>query len=159
MLSNACSIGKVINMLDVIRAGIDYGLDAGVRVFFVNLTSGNNGRDVWLSFLELIECIKDLDINFDWFAVETDEGNGVVHLLIRNCFLPVEWFSSKWSIIHGSFYVRKYEITVNDGIGIYLATQLNILNCDCSEGWLPVITKENKRSFLSSLDGFNKKLF
>jgi len=39
---------------------------------------------------------------FEYFKVETNEGNGVLHILYRGPYLPHAWVSSVWSEIHNS---------------------------------------------------------
>ena len=39
---------------------------------------------------------------FEYFKVETSEGNGVLHIVYRGSYLPHSWVSSSWSEIHNS---------------------------------------------------------
>ncbi len=39
---------------------------------------------------------------FEYFKVETNEGNGVLHILYRGSYLPHSWISSVWAEIHNS---------------------------------------------------------
>jgi hypothetical protein len=40
--------------------------------------------------------------SFEYFKVETNEGNGVLHILYRGSYLPHSWISSTWMEIHNS---------------------------------------------------------
>jgi hypothetical protein len=40
--------------------------------------------------------------HFEYFKVETNEGNGVLHIVYRGSYLPHSWISSVWSEIHNS---------------------------------------------------------
>jgi hypothetical protein len=39
---------------------------------------------------------------FEYFKVETNEGNGVLHIVYRGSYLPQSWLSTVWTEIHNS---------------------------------------------------------
>ena len=52
--------------------------------------------------------------NFEYFKVETNEGNGVLHIVYRGSYLPYSWISSVWSEIHNSPIVNIKLLDFND---------------------------------------------
>jgi hypothetical protein len=51
---------------------------------------------------------------FEYFKVETSEGNGVLHIVYRGSYLPHSWVSSSWSEIHNSPIVNIKLLNFND---------------------------------------------
>jgi hypothetical protein len=52
--------------------------------------------------------------HFEYFKVETNEGNGVLHIVYRGSYLPHSWISSVWSEIHNSPIVNIRLLDFND---------------------------------------------
>ena len=63
--------------------------------------------------------------SFDYFKVETNEGNGVLHILYRGSYLPYSWLSSVWSEIHNSPIVNIKLLNLHDSIktSCYIVSQ------------------------------------
>jgi len=142
------------------------------KIFWVDLTTDSGvDSDIWSDFLLLLSEIKVFYPEFGWFAVCTSEGNGVVHFLIKNVFLFQEWYESHWSKIHGSYVVRRREVTRDlfvdgvlrdgyDSCSVYLSTQDCVEHIDFSDMWFSdKRVLESAYKFKSSLDGLNKRLF
>ncbi|MBA7706146.1 hypothetical protein ES703_114993 [subsurface metagenome] len=78
---------------------------------------------------------------FDYIAIKTAEGNGVIHILYAGDFLPQSWLSDSWLAIHGAFIVdiRK---TYGSKRGIagylcqYCAGQHKFIRYSWSWGWV-----------------------
>lgn len=43
--------------------------------------------------------------NFNYIAVRTLEGYGVIHILYRGSYIPHSWIVDNWNELHGSFIV------------------------------------------------------
>lgn len=52
--------------------------------------------------------------HIEYFKVETNEGNGVLHIVYRGSYLPHAWISSMWSEIHNSPIVNIKLLDYND---------------------------------------------
>lgn len=117
------------------------GLSDGKKHFMIHLTSDDGVlTDVWNDFLLLIAKIEDVcGKKVECFAVETDEGNGVIHFIIKDVFLPRAFYAHHWAKIHRSYIVRfnevKCSVSSYDSVAVYLATQCNIMNVWHSPFW------------------------
>ena len=58
------------------------------------------------------EYFKTFD--FEYFKVETNEGNGVLHILYRGSYLPYDFLVDNWQEIHNSWDVNIMKINLND---------------------------------------------
>lgn len=143
------------------------------KVFWIDLTTDSGvSSNIWSDFLSLLSEIESLyPDGFGWFAVQTDEGNGVIHFLIKNVYLPADYYSNVWSRIHHSYIVRKREVVKDlfvdgvlrdgfDSCSVYLSTQDFVERIDFSDLWFSdVRLLELAYKFKSSVDGCNKRLF
>lgn len=39
---------------------------------------------------------------FEYWKIKTLEGNGVMHIVYKGCFIPQKWLSKQWDEMHGS---------------------------------------------------------
>jgi hypothetical protein len=64
-------------------------------------------------------------MQFAYFKVETDEGNGVLHTTYKGDFLPHTWLVDNWTDIHNSWDVNIKEINTKDtkGAAAYVVSQ------------------------------------
>jgi hypothetical protein len=53
-------------------------------------------------------------LTFDYFKVETSEGNGVLHILYRGDYLPYNFLVDNWSDIHNSFDIHIMNVDLSD---------------------------------------------
>jgi hypothetical protein len=58
------------------------------------------------------ELLKNF--NFEYFKVETNEGNGVLHILYRGSWLPYSFLVDNWQDIHLSFDVNIKKVDLSD---------------------------------------------
>jgi len=139
-------------------------------VFHISLTTDNDVLlDIHESFCKLLNEIYKVYKHFRFCYVITDEGNGVIHLLLNDVFLPVEWFSNFWSKFHNSYIVRRFLVDFSRivDLSVYLSTQDCIVDLGCSCDWLNILGSEMNVvdvadvsfAFKSSVDGFNRRLF
>jgi len=112
-----------------------------VDVFHLVLTSAKGlvGHDLHVDFLKLVDEVR-ISSSFEYVAVFTSEGHGVVHCLFHGCYLPKYWFESKWSDIHHSFKV-------------YLAFGINPYKGSL-DSFRSVWLFEDLAKYLSSQNGF-----
>ena len=93
-----------------------------------------------MSFKSMLEPVR-----FEYLAVFTDEGEGVVHCVYVGDYLPVEWIRDLWSDIHQAYGVniRFVRSCYNPGglagylITQYVGKQNAIRHYQMSKGWLP----------------------
>ena len=125
-------------MYNFIMKGLESADCNNESVFHVSLTTANDVLlDIYDSLSKLLNEIYKIYGHFRFCYVVTDEGNGVIHLLLNNVFLPVGWFSNKWSKIHHSYIVRRFLVDFNKivNLSVYLSTQDCIVNFGCSCDW------------------------
>lgn len=138
----------------------------GKKCFNVLLTSSNEScNNVVDDFFTLLSQISFVVPSFDYFAVVTSEGNGVVHLVLVDVFLPSEWFQDKWAKIRRSYICRKEEVCYDgsdkniDALSHYFINQRDIVDIFMSEGFSNMLNTVNFSSSPSlSLDGVNRRL-
>ena len=144
-----------------IRDGLIKAFNENAVVNHIVLTSPvNNVNSLYDDFKLFIDKINlECDSNFGYFAIFTNEGNGVVHLVTKNCFLSKDILSNYWSKIRHSIYVRKKFVDSKDyriKLTNYMISHSYALDVDCSKNWL---CDENDIVFgFNSNDGLNKKL-
>jgi len=70
------------------------------------------------------------NFSFEYFKVETNEGNGVLHILYRGSYLPYNFLSDNWFDIHLSFDVNIKKIDNSNSksascyvVGQYVSSQ------------------------------------
>jgi hypothetical protein len=77
----------------------------------------------------------------DYFALRTNEGNGVLHILLNGGFIPQSWLSRSWFEIHGADIVDIRALyggsrrIANYLISGYLSRQ-SFERMSCSWGWV-----------------------
>ena len=159
-------------MYDLILDGLN-SLSDGKKCFWIDLTTDKGVKsDIWSDFMVLLSEIESVyPDGLSWFAVQTNEGNGVIHFLIKEVYLPSSFYEGHWSRIHKSFMVRRREVVkdliksdgVYDGfdtVGVYFSTQNLVERVDFSDLWFSdksLLVSAYK--FKSSFDGLNKRLF
>ena len=52
--------------------------------------------------------------NFEYFKVQTNEGNGVLHILYRGSYLPQSFLVDNWTDIHNSWDLNIKKINLSD---------------------------------------------
>jgi hypothetical protein len=52
--------------------------------------------------------------NFEYFKVNTAEGNGVLHITYRGSYLPYNFIVDNWQDIHLSFDINIQKVNLND---------------------------------------------
>lgn len=138
------------NIVDFGFDGLKYSELVNENVFHLVLTSasGCGHKSLRDHFFELLNRLKDISKrDYEYLAVYTNEGNGVIHVLIKDCFLPREWFTHHWGKIHGSYIVRKDIVDYNglkrnkSAMAKYLGGQREIIDFDVSEDFAPVYYK------------------
>lgn len=121
------------------------GLRSHKKVFHIVLTSSDQskGLDIVNSFYSLMGLLTEkTKKTYEYFAVYTnEEGKDYIHLLLADCFLPKEWFTNYWSIIHKSWIVSKDEVVNSKksyvDLSVYLSTQDCIVDIMVSSNWIP----------------------
>lgn len=97
---------------------------------FLTLTSGQHSPDIRLSWQHLVGRIRRLtgaallqdgyltgddmnkygslvdELKFEYFAVFTDEGLGVIHVIYAGDFIPFQWLQDTWIDIHTAYGVN-----------------------------------------------------
>lgn len=151
-------------MFNLLEKGLRFADYNNEKVFHISLTTDNGvNLDIVYSLELLLESIYKVVGRFKFFYVITDEGCGVVHLLLNEVYLPIEWFSNHWSRIHKSYIVRRFMVDYSrfEDLCVYLATQENIMDIGCACDWMPTVEEINEVSYIykSSVDGKNKRLF
>lgn len=62
---------------------------------------------------------------FEYFKVETSEGNGVLHILYRGSYLPYNFLVDNWSDIHNSWEINICKVNMEDirNASLYVVSQ------------------------------------
>jgi len=65
------------------------------------------------------------NFSFEYFKVETNEGNGVLHILYRGNYLPYSFLVDNWTDIHNSWDINIKKIDLEDpkGASCYVVSQ------------------------------------
>jgi len=65
------------------------------------------------------------NFNFEYFKVETSEGNGVLHILYRGSYLPYSFLVDNWQTIHNSWdlNIKKIDTSKPKDSALYVVTQ------------------------------------
>lgn len=85
--------------------------------------------------------LRKFNVDIPYFCVRTNEGNGVLHLVVRtNAYIPQRWLSSAWSEIHDSPYVfikRPPKHIANYVVSQYVSSQeSSFVRCSWSHSWV-----------------------
>lgn len=99
---------------------------------FVTFTTSDTAKknDISRDIDVLIKRIRRIDSNFQYWKINTNEGNGVIHLLYKGKYITHDWLVYNWNAIHNSYIVdiRKCDNDLN--IAAYLVNQyLSNQNC------------------------------
>jgi len=96
-----------------------------VFLIFITLTTAPNakGYDLSKDFQVFRKRVyRKYGVLPAYCKVNTNEGNGVIHALLRtNVFIPQAWVSRQWDEIHGSYIVDVRQ--ASNGTARYIATQ------------------------------------
>ena len=121
----------------------------GERMSFLTLTSPGKEQQNYpleTSLKILIARIRRKFGNIEYFAVRTNEGNGVYHILFFGPYVPQKWISEQWAQLRGAWSVdiravgdivcrRRVSRYV---IRQYLAEQVSLVRASMSKHWLKV---------------------
>jgi len=126
-------------------------------VYFIVTLTTDFGivSDIKKDFTRLLNILLKIR-SYEYFAMFTSEGNGVVHVLFRDCYLPKAWFESKWAFVHNSYVVHRVELVdlvdsvdyrdsdFKEAIVLYFMKHVkdgSFVGYVFSAGWLPVKVK------------------
>ena len=157
-------------LFSALQSGLLWNKNKSMR--FLTLTSGNDSpRDVMRSFNHLVTNIRrtkiaalvdngyiplvtfghfypdrqpDDTLTIDYLAMETTEGNGVIHALIIGDYLPQKWLSNEWKRIHCAWNVdiraprssNKNLTFARYMLAQYIKGQNGIRRVNCSKNWV-----------------------
>lgn len=119
----------------------------GKRLSFLTLTSpgGNEQKQPLEKSLNLlIKRIRHKYGEFEYFAVQTTEGNGVYHIIFHGPYIPQKWLSDTWQKIRGAWSVDIRSVgTVKSKyrlgryiVQAYISGQNFVVRSSMSRGWL-----------------------
>jgi hypothetical protein len=86
-------------------------------------------RDGYISKSQMTRKYGHSDLgkrfNFEYFKVETNEGNGVLHILYRGLYLPYNFLVDNWQDIHLSWDLNIKLVDTKDPVGssLYIVSQ------------------------------------
>lgn len=127
-----------------VKSGVRLSNLLGIPIQHIVLTTSPEGKSRNLSndFQALRKRIRrKFGIEMPYFCVRTNEGNGVLHLIVRNNgYIPQRWLSAQWSEIHQSPYVyikRPPKHIANYVISQYVSAQgSSYQRCSWSQSWV-----------------------
>ena len=114
-----------------IYSGIRKNQLLGNRMVFVTLTSSNEARysclndDFQILKKRIVrKYLKDDPTSLQYCKIETDEGNGVLHMVLKfKPYLPHQWLRSQWYDIHkGSDQIYIEEVDDAYGVSQYIVS-------------------------------------
>jgi len=77
------------------------------RIRFLTVTSApGSPPSIQPSWHELVRRIRKTHGPFEYFAVQTDEGHGVIHSVYVGPYIPFDWLQEQWKAIHGAVFVN-----------------------------------------------------
>ena len=116
------------------------------NLLFLTLSSSNEsiGRVIMKDFLSWRRWYcHELKIKpFDYFCVQTSEGNNVLHLLVELSYIPFDYMCKMWDRFHKSHIVfvekvySKSSKLANYFVSHYLESQKGLIRHSSSKGWL-----------------------
>ena len=87
------------------------------RVRFLTLTSSpDSPEDIQSSWEEMVRRIRKKTGKFEYFAVFTREGHGVIHSVYVGSYLPFDWIQEQWVDIHKAHRVNIKDVSKYDGL-------------------------------------------
>lgn len=188
-------------LFSTLQSGLIWNADKSMR--FLTLTSANDSpKDVMRSFNRLITMIRrtavsdlvdagyvavnkietyypgslaDDLLKIEYLAVQTSEGNGVIHALIIGDYLPQKWLSAEWKRIHSAWNVDiRAPKNGPDGnmqfaryiLAQYVRGQTGIQRVNCSQNWIyrgwrddfKKLIADTKKECVDDKEGFQKAL-
>lgn len=188
-------------LFSTLQSGLIWNADKSMR--FLTLTSANDSpKDVMHSFHRLITRIRktavsdlvdagylalnkienyypgslaDALLKIEYLAVQTSEGNGVIHALIIGDYLPQKWLSAEWKRIHSAWNVDiRAPKNGPDGnirfarymLAQYVKGQTGIQRVNCSQNWIyrgwrddfKKLIADTKKECGNDKEGFQKAL-
>ncbi len=102
-------------------------------------------EDGWLKVEDLGKVYPgkpvDEPLRFEYAGCRTDEGHGVIHLMVAGDYLPVRWLRSWWIKIHAARQLNIQLIKGGDKVagyilGQYIGKQNKFVRMYVSRGWL-----------------------
>ena len=111
------------------------------NVYRVDLTSAVLNDNIVKHFYELVDkLVVEFDIRIEYLFVLTDEGNGVLHVLLNCPFADRTIIDNWWKCIHGSQLQRCTRVDDIEGsmfrIAQYLSDQKgHFVDFYVSRGW------------------------
>ena len=83
---------------------------------------GGDAKKLRRHLFSLKRAIKrTFGVQFTYYAIETAEGNGVLHMIwafdqAQYVYIPQEWLSDRWERIHGApvVFIRRMKVTKED---------------------------------------------
>lgn len=113
---------------------------------------------------------------FEYFCVDTLEGNGVLHMIWAykdpdpqrkaSFYIPFDWLQSQWKDIHGAFHVNVKRIGNTDKdsrrLSRYIVAQYCGSQCGLvrmSQSRMAVPLRKMRQALLRSLRGANERYF
>jgi hypothetical protein len=88
-----------------LMSGLTVGKSRRERLRFLTLTSSSEseGRSLNADFRILkMRILRKFHFKMKYWKIRTNEGNGVLHIVIRGKYIPQEWLSEQWADIHKS---------------------------------------------------------
>jgi hypothetical protein len=94
-------------------------------VRFFTLTTSDDGKhnDIARDVDVLIKRIRRKQPKFQYCKINTDEGNGVIHVLYKGEYITQKWLSYNWNKIHDSYIVDIRKCYNDRSIAPYLINQ------------------------------------
>jgi len=137
-----------------IMSGYKFTQYMGGHLRFMTLTTSNDGRshDLKQDFNTLVKRIRRRYGLFEYVRVRTSEGNGVLHVLFRGCYIPHRWLQEQWEDIHVSWNVdirdtRRYHCSYV--VNQYLCGQSSFIRYSMTQSWV-------EHGFVSVWEAFRK---
>ena len=179
-----------------LKSGLAY--HQGETIRFLTLTSADDSpADMMYSFKRLVQEIRrltpqylinskcitlkeaaryyagkpaDEPLEIEYCGCRTNEGNGVIHVLITGDYIPFKWLQDTWKRVHGAFHVNVQRVREGTPdrvagycLGQYITNQDGFVRMVVSSGWLyPGARKEFKalvnyrQGELGNEEGFKK---
>ena len=128
-----------------------------IRFFTLTTSDKAKNSDLSRDVSVLIKRIRRKQPKFQYCKVNTNEGNGVVHVLYKGKYIPQRWLSYNWNKIHNSYIVDIRKCDNDKSIASYLINQY-LSNQKCtytrmsySNKWIFKGAVEKWKSILNSV--------
>jgi len=92
---------------------------------FITLTTSDKAKnkDISRDVGVLVKRIRRKQPKFEYCKVNTNEGNGVIHMLYKGKYISKSWLSYNWNKIHNSYIVDIQKCYNDKSIASYLINQ------------------------------------